>query len=141
MTSSPIPDSPPALGDGQHIELGIGGMTCASCVARIERRLNKLPDVTATVNLATEKASISYPAGVTPDELITAIQDIGYAATLPKPTPHRRFEFRGRRGCGLRRAHAVAAAADAGDAGTGHPGDRAGDDPAAAVHLLAVGRR
>ena len=48
------------------IELSIGGMTCASCAARIERKLNKLDGVTATVNFATEKAKVTYPDGVDP---------------------------------------------------------------------------
>ncbi|MDN5763959.1 MAG: heavy-metal-associated domain-containing protein, partial [Microlunatus sp.] len=49
---------PQALG---HIELQIGGMTCASCAARIEKKLNRLDGITATVNYATEKAQISAP--------------------------------------------------------------------------------
>ena len=48
----------------QQIDLSIGGMTCASCANRIERKLNKLDGVTATVNYATEVASVSYPEGV-----------------------------------------------------------------------------
>ena len=47
---------------GQRIELAVGGMTCASCAARVERKLGKLDGVSATVNYATEKAAVTYPA-------------------------------------------------------------------------------
>ncbi|GAA4151629.1 heavy metal translocating P-type ATPase [Actinomadura keratinilytica] len=68
-----------------RIELAIGGMTCASCAARIERKLNKLEGVTATVNFATEKATVQAPPGVTPEELIATVEKAGYTATLPQP--------------------------------------------------------
>lgn len=48
-----------------EVELLIGGMTCASCAARVEKKLNRMDGVTATVNYATEKARVSYPAGST----------------------------------------------------------------------------
>ena len=67
------------------IELPIGGMTCASCAARIERRLNKLDGVTATVNFATEKAKVSYPDAVAPADLVAAVEKAGYTAKLPPP--------------------------------------------------------
>jgi Cu+-exporting ATPase len=67
------------------VELEIGGMTCASCAARIEKRLNKLDGVTATVNYATEKARVAYPETVTTDELMAAVQKAGYTAALPAP--------------------------------------------------------
>ena len=76
----------PALGDSQRsVELAIGGMTCASCAARIERKLNKLAGVTATVNFATEAAQVSYPAGLSPDELVAVVEQAGYTAALPSP--------------------------------------------------------
>ena len=50
----------------QAVELSIGGMTCASCAARVEKKLNKLDGVTATVNFATEKAAVSFPGRVHP---------------------------------------------------------------------------
>ncbi len=53
-----------------RVELDIGGMTCASCAARIERKLNKLDGVVATVNYATEKARVTYPENVTTDDLV-----------------------------------------------------------------------
>jgi Cu+-exporting ATPase len=68
------------------VELEIGGMTCASCAARIEKKLNQLDGVTATVNFATEKATVSFPAAVSPEELITVVERTGYTATLPVVT-------------------------------------------------------
>src|SRR5882724_8183330 len=64
-------------------ELAIGGMTCASCAARIEKKLNKLDGVAATVNFATETAQVTFPAAMPPDELVSAVERAGYAATLP----------------------------------------------------------
>jgi len=68
---------------GSSVELSIGGMTCASCAARIEKKLNRLDGVTATVNFATEKARVSFPAAVSPDDLIAVVQQAGYRAALP----------------------------------------------------------
>ncbi|GAA2729375.1 heavy metal translocating P-type ATPase [Actinocorallia aurantiaca] len=68
-----------------RIELSIGGMTCASCANRVEKRLNKLEGVTATVNYATEKASVAYGPDVTPEDLITQVEKAGYTAELPAP--------------------------------------------------------
>ncbi|WP_433272095.1 heavy metal translocating P-type ATPase [Actinosynnema sp. CS-041913] len=65
------------------LELSITGMTCASCAARIERKLNKLDGVTATVNYATEKAKVSFPDGLDPRALVEQVEAAGYAATLP----------------------------------------------------------
>lgn len=65
------------------IELSIDGMTCASCANRIERKLNKIDGVTATVNFATEKARVAYGDGVTPEELVGTIEKAGYQAHLP----------------------------------------------------------
>lgn len=67
------------------VELAITGMTCASCANRIERKLNKLDGVTATVNYATEKAKVSYPGTVSTDDLLRTVEAAGYAATLPAP--------------------------------------------------------
>ncbi|MBB6553611.1 heavy metal translocating P-type ATPase [Nonomuraea rubra] len=67
------------------VELSIGGMTCASCANRIERKLNKLDGVTATVNYATEKAKVSFPEGVDPQQLIAEVEKAGYTAALPAP--------------------------------------------------------
>jgi P-type Cu+ transporter len=70
--------------DTQRVELAIGGMTCASCAARIERKLNKLDGVTAAVNYATEKAQVEFPATLTTTDLIQVVQDTGYTAAPPK---------------------------------------------------------
>ena len=67
------------------LELTIGGMTCASCAARIEKKLNRLDGVTATVNYATEKAKVSFPATVTAADLVATVEATGYTATLPQP--------------------------------------------------------
>ncbi len=67
------------------VELAITGMTCASCANRIERKLNKLEGVTASVNYATEKAKVSYPGSVSTDDLLSTVESAGYAATLPAP--------------------------------------------------------
>ncbi len=72
-------------GDPVEVELSIGGMTCASCASRIERKLNKLDGVVATVNLATEKAKVRYPARVATDQLIGTIEAAGYHAELVRP--------------------------------------------------------
>src|SRR5512132_3087558 len=63
-------------------------MTCASCANRIERKLNKLDGVTATVNYATEKAAVDFdPAVVAPEELVGAVEAAGYGAALPAAEP------------------------------------------------------
>ncbi len=67
------------------VELEISGMTCASCANRIERKLNKLDGITASVNYATEKASVTGPADVDADALIAEVEKAGYSATLPAP--------------------------------------------------------
>ncbi|EHR52856.1 copper/silver-translocating P-type ATPase [Saccharomonospora marina XMU15] len=80
-------------GAAEHeIELAISGMTCASCAMRIERKLNKLDGVSATVNYATEKATVSYPEGTQPDRLIEEIEAAGYSAALPATPAERRAE-------------------------------------------------
>jgi Cu+-exporting ATPase len=84
-------------------DLLIGGMTCASCATRVERKLNRLDGVTATVNLATETARVSYPAALSVSDLIAVVERTGYTAALPAPP---------RRGAGS----AGTAAGTAGDA-------------------------
>ncbi len=72
----------------QRLDLPIEGMTCASCAGRIERKLNKLEGVEATVNYATERASVRFDAArVTPGELVAAVEAAGYAAHLPSAEP------------------------------------------------------
>ena len=82
MSTTTTPDQ---LADAQSVELVIGGMTCASCAARIEKKLNKLDGVIATVNYSTEKAKVTYAGSVTPEELVATIEATGYTATLPAP--------------------------------------------------------
>ena len=65
------------------VDLSIDGMTCASCAHRIEKKLNKLDGVTATVNFATEKAHVQYGNEVTPEQLVATVEDAGYQAHLP----------------------------------------------------------
>ncbi|QXV56223.1 cation-translocating P-type ATPase [Amycolatopsis sp. TNS106] len=72
-----------ATASNSEVELAITGMTCASCAMRIERKLNKLDGVTATVNYATEKAKVSYPAGIEPRQLVEQVEAAGYSAALP----------------------------------------------------------
>ncbi|TLP72001.1 heavy metal translocating P-type ATPase [Nesterenkonia sphaerica] len=67
------------------VELQIGGMTCASCANRIEKKLNKLDGVEASVNYATEKASVTAPEGYDPGLLIAEVEKTGYTAELPTP--------------------------------------------------------
>ncbi|MGO4255407.1 heavy metal translocating P-type ATPase [Marmoricola sp. RAF53] len=66
-------------------ELELTGMTCASCANRIERKLNKLDGVTATVNFATEKARVEFPETLTAGDLIATVEQAGYGASLPVP--------------------------------------------------------
>ena len=71
-------------GTSERVELPITGMTCASCANRIEKNLNKLDGVTATVNYATEKATVQYDTDtVEQDQLVEAVKAVGYDATLP----------------------------------------------------------
>ena len=68
----------------ERLELPITGMTCASCANRIERRLNKLDGVSASVNYATEKAAVEFdPGAVAPEQLVAAVEAAGYQAALP----------------------------------------------------------
>lgn len=97
------------------VELAIGGMTCASCAARIEKKLNRMDGVTATVNFATEKAKVSYGPGVEVSDLIATVEKTGYTAQEP-PKPAARAEAapgEGRQGD---------SGGDSGDSG-GHSGE------------------
>ncbi|MEU8259207.1 heavy metal translocating P-type ATPase [Micromonospora sp. NPDC048999] len=78
-TASSLPLAP------NLIELTIGGMTCASCAARIEKKLNRMDGVEATVNYATEKAAVRYADDVTPADLIATVEKTGYTAAVPPP--------------------------------------------------------
>ncbi|MET8515634.1 heavy metal translocating P-type ATPase [Streptomyces sp. NPDC005077] len=80
-----LPGKTPAPASVSEVELSIGGMTCASCAARIEKKLNRMDGVTATVNYATEKAKIAYPDGTDVADLITTVEKTGYTANEPPP--------------------------------------------------------
>ncbi|WP_043441998.1 heavy metal translocating P-type ATPase [Arthrobacter sp. L77] len=71
--------------DSGRLELVIQGMTCASCANRIEKRLNKLEGVSATVNYATEKAKVTFPAHLAHEDLVAEVEKAGYTAILPQP--------------------------------------------------------
>ena len=79
---STVTGESPAGGAVRGAELTIGGMTCASCAARIEKKLNKLDGVTAAVNFATETAQVTFPATVSSEELISVVEQAGYTAAL-----------------------------------------------------------
>src|SRR5690606_21047110 len=92
----PVPERRPRPDGGVHgggdamsgtrarIELPIAGMTCAACANRIERKLNRLDGVAASVNYATEVAAVEYdPAAVAPEQLVRTVEAAGYEATLP----------------------------------------------------------
>lgn len=90
MTSTAPPagaatDTTATAGEPSQVQLAIGGMTCASCAARIEKKLNRLDGVTATVNFATEKAKVSYGAGIEVADLIATVVKTGYTAEEPRP--------------------------------------------------------
>ncbi|MEU6807079.1 heavy metal translocating P-type ATPase, partial [Streptomyces neyagawaensis] len=70
-----------------EVELAIGGMTCASCAARIEKKLNRMDGVEATVNYATEKAKVTYREDVTVPDLIATVEATGYTAHEPEAEP------------------------------------------------------
>jgi P-type Cu+ transporter len=74
-----------AIIEDRAVELAIGGMTCASCAARVEKKLNRLDGVTATVNFATETARVTFPAAVSTGDLISVVEQAGYTAELPAP--------------------------------------------------------
>ncbi|MBV6697650.1 cation-translocating P-type ATPase [Kitasatospora aureofaciens] len=84
-TTAPGLQGAPSAEAQDRVELSIGGMTCASCAARIEKKLNRMDGVAATVNFATEKARVDYGPGVTVEDLIATVERTGYTAELPPP--------------------------------------------------------
>jgi Cu+-exporting ATPase len=85
----PTPETTPRT----LVELSIGGMTCASCAMRIEKKLNRIDGVTASVNFATEKARVEFPRTVAPADLVEVVAKAGYTAALPRPRPEARPEL------------------------------------------------
>jgi Cu+-exporting ATPase len=69
----------------REIDLAVGGMTCASCAARVEKKLNRVDGVLASVNYATAKAHVRYPADLDPQRLVEVVEATGYSAALPEP--------------------------------------------------------
>ncbi|MEU6892248.1 heavy metal translocating P-type ATPase [Streptomyces sp. NPDC046557] len=87
MSGSAVHEGPAAVAAAAEVELTIGGMTCASCAARIEKKLNRMDGVSATVNYATEKAKVSYTGDVGVADLIATVVKTGYTAEEPPPPP------------------------------------------------------
>ncbi len=93
----PVPNGGPSAGTAtismppadptQQIDLGIVGMTCSSCAARIEKKLNRMPGVTATVNYATETARVDFAGDVSIEALLKTVENTGYGAIPPAPEP------------------------------------------------------
>ncbi len=84
MTTAPLrPDTASPV----VVELRVGGMTCGACANRVERKLNKLDGVAATVNYATEKATVTVTGPVAAEDLVAAVERAGYSAALPAPPP------------------------------------------------------
>ncbi|HWL97820.1 MAG TPA: heavy metal translocating P-type ATPase [Nocardioidaceae bacterium] len=88
MSSATDRSKPWTADHPDQVELLIGGMTCASCAARVEKKLNRLDGVAATVNYATEKAKVSFDPGVSRDDLVAAVEKAGYTARVPAPPRH-----------------------------------------------------
>ena len=78
-------EAPEVAPDLAQVELSIGGMTCGSCASRVERSLNKLDGVSASVNYATEKALVRYPPDRDAASLVAQVEAAGYTAQLPAP--------------------------------------------------------
>ncbi|MGW9433446.1 heavy metal translocating P-type ATPase [Streptomyces decoyicus] len=91
MTAGPRPETPsPHLaepGPARTTTLTVGGMTCAACVGRVEKKLGRLDGVAASVNLATGRATVSHPATVSVADLVTTVEAAGFTARLPEPAP------------------------------------------------------
>ncbi|MEU3204548.1 heavy metal translocating P-type ATPase [Streptomyces cyaneofuscatus] len=93
MASTAAAGTPAA--DASEAELMIGGMTCASCAARVEKKLNRMDGVTATVNYATEKARVTFTEGLELSDLVATVERTGYTArplAPPKPEPEPKQE-------------------------------------------------
>ena len=81
-SGSPLTNASVSVRAARTIDLAVEGMTCASCVARVEKKLSRLDGVSASVNLATESARVTAPAGISDDDLLAAVARAGYTARL-----------------------------------------------------------
>ncbi|ARF53977.1 heavy metal translocating P-type ATPase [Streptomyces gilvosporeus] len=86
MTAAPPPEAAPPA-PSRTTTLTVGGMTCAACVGRVERKLGRLDGVSASVNLATGRAHVSHPEALPVDDLIATVEAAGFTAQLPEPPP------------------------------------------------------
>ncbi|MFE1313886.1 heavy metal translocating P-type ATPase [Streptomyces sp. NPDC058755] len=87
----------PLVADPTTTDLTVGGMTCAACVKRVEKKLGRLDGVTAVVNLATGRARVSHPARISPEALVATVEQAGYTAEIPQ-RPEKRLRERGGEG-------------------------------------------
>ncbi|OKL53850.1 hypothetical protein BSZ39_07305 [Bowdeniella nasicola] len=85
MSAGTTPDTSNETATARSVDLAVTGMTCASCVARVEKKLNKLPGVSASVNLATESAHVTVTSDITDDDLVNRVAAAGYGATIKTP--------------------------------------------------------
>ena len=133
-----------------HVDLEVLGMTCTSCSARVERKLNKMEGVEAQVNFATETASVLYDAAeLTTDDLVATIEAAGYKGFVkadPQADNSNSEATTGEQaqGTSIKRCSAAGTgtieATRAGVSGAGHPRDADVHDSCCAVHLLAMGQ-
>ncbi|ROQ36619.1 Cu+-exporting ATPase [Frondihabitans sp. PhB188] len=110
--------------DRRHVDLSIEGMTCASCAARVEKKLNRIPGATASVNLATERARVELPSEAPDDVALAAVAAAGYGARVlrapSRPTRDGRAQDRG-----ATATHSDRGASTPVEPGRGTSGDRA----------------
>src|SRR5215470_10398174 len=85
MSSAAVTGKPSTAAELREVELSIRGMTCAACAARVEKKLGEIPDVTASVNVATERATVAAPPTVEIERLIQAVEQAGYGAAPASP--------------------------------------------------------
>ncbi|MFJ5973901.1 heavy metal translocating P-type ATPase [Streptomyces sp. NPDC093060] len=94
VVADPTTTAAPTTADLTTTDLTVGGMTCAACVKRVEKKLGRLDGVTAVVNLATGRARVSHPARISPEELVSTVEQAGYTAEIPQ-RPEKRLPERG----------------------------------------------